>query len=99
MLPIHLSLFVLASMTGTETKFADPIRLEADGSPIDSGEYVAHSGPMLADYDGDGLVDLWVGNFRGHVQLFRNVGTAQAPEYTTEGLLEAEGETVRIKNW
>lgn len=80
-------------------RLAPPVRLHAAGAPIDSGEHIAHSGPLVADYDRDGLPDLMVGNFRGHVQLYRNVGTRTAPELAPEGLLEAEGEVVRIHNW
>ena len=98
MLSIRCLTLCLAPVT-TGNDLADPIRLEADGCPIDSGEYVAHSGPLLYDFDGDGLDDLLVGNFKGHVQLFRNVGERRAPVYTADGLLEAEGEIVKIKNW
>ena len=81
------------------TRLAKPVRLIADGVPIDTGEHIAHSGPLLADYDGDGKQDLLVGNFRGHVQLYKNVGSNQEPKFTSDGLLKAQGQTVRIHNW
>jgi len=45
----------------------------------------ASSVPLFADVDGDGLVDLLVGNSRGQVVLFRNTGTAGAPLYKVAG--------------
>lgn len=76
-----------------------PVRLEADGEPIDSGQYIAHSGPLFADYDGDGIRELLVGNFKGHLQLYRNVGTATAPKFEAKGLLQAAGKDISIHNW
>ena len=78
---------------------SDPIRLKADGEYIDTGEYVAHSGPSVMDINKDGLPDLLVGNFRGHIHVFENRGTRTRPELTDKGFLQAEGETVKIKNW
>lgn len=80
-------------------RLAPPVRLEADGAPIDTGESIAHAGPLVADFDHDGTPDLLVGNFRGTIQLYKNVGTAAAPRYESKGLLQAAGEDVRIHNW
>lgn len=37
--------------------------------------------PTLADLDGDGLLDMIVGEASGQLNLFRNVGTATAPRF------------------
>ena len=76
-----------------------PVRLKAGDELIDTGKYIAHAGPLFSDYDRDGLPDLLVGNFRGHIQLYRNVGTRQAPAFESKGLLEVDGNPVRINNW
>jgi hypothetical protein len=35
--------------------FKKPVWLQADGKDIDTGDVHGHSGPCLADFDGDGL--------------------------------------------
>jgi hypothetical protein len=78
---------------------AAPVRLEADGAPVDSGESIAHSGPLFTDVTGDGVPDLLVGNFRGNIQVYANVGQAGAPRFEGRGLLQAAGEDLWIHNW
>ena len=41
----------------------------------------ALSVPLFADMDGDGLPDLLVGNARGQVVYYRNIGKAGAPQF------------------
>lgn len=76
-----------------------PVRLKAGDEYINTGEYIAHSGPSFFDYDNDGKTDLLVGCIRGHILTFKNKGEAKDPEYEYKGLLEAEGEAVKINNW
>ena len=79
--------------------FEPPVRLKAGNEFIDTGKYIAHSGPITRDLDADGKPDLLVGNFRGHFQVYMNVGTVAEPQYEDRGLLEAEGQTAKIPNW
>lgn len=37
--------------------------------------------PSLTDWDGDGLTDLLVKDFDGHISVFKNVGTPQQPVF------------------
>jgi hypothetical protein len=92
-------LLAAAGHAQTGKDLAAPERLTADGKAIDHGQYIGHTGPLLADYDGDGLTDLLVGSFRGHVELFKNTGTRTAPKFTSQGLLEAAGAPLKIHNW
>jgi FG-GAP-like repeat len=61
----------------TEPAFGSPQALSADGKPIQ----VPHgdSGPVVADWDGDRVLDLLVGCGDGSVQFYRNVGTKKEP--------------------
>lgn len=98
---VALAAVALATLPGNaqEYEFETPVRLKADGEVIDTGEHIAHSGPAFADINEDGKTDLLVGNFRGTIEYFENVGTNEAPEYAKGKMLEAEGEAITVKNW
>ena len=57
-----------------------PVRLEAAGKPIDTD--VGHAAPFVADFDGDGVRDLLVGQFgEGILWVYKNIGTNSEPKY------------------
>jgi hypothetical protein len=57
-----------------------PVRLQAAGKPIDTD--VGHAAPFVADFDGDGVKDLLVGQFGdGILWVYRNIGTNTKPKY------------------
>src|SRR5262245_13221033 len=57
-----------------------PVRLQAAGKPIDTD--VGHAAPFVADFDGDGVKDLLVGQFGdGILWVYRNLGTDANPRY------------------
>ncbi len=63
--------------------------LEAGGSPIEVPD--GDSGPVVADWDQDGVPDLVVGASDGSVRWFRNAGTAAVPVLEAgRTILEAE---------
>ncbi len=60
---------------GTRTA---PAFRERDQLPV-LGQF--HWAPAVADLDGDGRLDLVLGNWRDRVEWWRNTGTAQAPAW------------------
>jgi len=66
--------------------------LQQQDAPLDAGRY---SAPAAADWDGDGITDLVVGNLWGYVLLFR--GLAAAPYTFAPGEpLTVDGESLRV---
>ncbi|MBK1656893.1 FG-GAP-like repeat-containing protein [Paracraurococcus ruber] len=61
---------------GPAVGFASDFALDALFAGIDAGD---NSAPALADLDGDGRVDLVIGNAAGALAAFRNTGTAFQP--------------------
>ncbi|HTU26201.1 MAG TPA: VCBS repeat-containing protein [Pirellulales bacterium] len=74
---------------GDESPFLKPVRLQADGADIDTGDDWGHSGPAMADVDGDGLRDLVVGSFSGKFRFYKNVGAKGQPKFSARGNLPA----------
>ena len=74
-----------------------PVRLQADGKDIDTGTALGHSGPCLADVDGDGLARSDRRRFqREDFAFYKNVGTENEPKYTAAGYLQAGNEDAKV---
>ena len=69
-----------------DARFGKPERLKGVNAP--GGD----AGPHAADWDGDGLTDLLVGDDFGGVTLYRNIGTNKRPKLAKgEVLLKEKG--------
>ena len=79
MLMAVLTVLGLAAGSAAGDELAAPVRLEADGKPIDTE--IGHAAPCVADFDGDGVQDLLVGQFgQGILWIYRNEGTNAEPK-------------------
>ncbi len=67
--------------TGPEAQFqlAQPDLTDANGTLIDVGQFAT---PQFFDLDGDGLMDMIVGERNGNLNHYRNTGTPQVPTWT-----------------
>ncbi|CAO3428344.1 FG-GAP-like repeat-containing protein [Azospirillum argentinense] len=55
-------------------------------NPFGLGDVGSFAAPDLADIDGDGDLDVLIGNSSGNTVVFRNVGTVEAPSFTLVGV-------------
>jgi hypothetical protein len=68
-------------------EFAKPVLIEADGAPI-KVERPGYACPSWADWDGDGIKDLLVGQFaKGKIQFFKNEAGSGLPKFRKGELL------------
>ncbi|MHC4342758.1 MAG: FG-GAP repeat domain-containing protein [Planctomycetota bacterium] len=94
---ILLLMIATAPLAGGEDKseFLAPVRIEAGGRPIDTE--VGHAAPLVADFDGDGIRDLLVGQFGGGILwIFRNEGTNIRPKLAAGVKFKGESPDGRV---
>jgi len=84
--------WMLAALSGSGSadELAAPFAVEARGAVIDVEG--GHAAPFFHDLDGDGLAELFVGQFAGgKLRIYRNVGARGAPRFEDFRLFEAAG--------
>jgi hypothetical protein len=92
---ILISLILVLAPSGDLPELAAGVKIEADGRAIDVS--VGHLVPCVADWNGDGLNDLIVGQFsQGKVKLFVNTGSAEEPVLEDAGFMQAGGAEITL---
>ncbi len=76
-----------------EPIYAEPVRLEADGSPL---QVYGNPMPNMADFDGDGDFDLICGEFLDGLTYFENIGSRTQPAFSSRGYLTNKGSKIRM---
>jgi hypothetical protein len=85
----------LALADGPAGELAPPVRLEAAGKAIDTE--IGHAAPFVADFDGDGVQDLLVGQFgQGIMRIYRNKGSNARPKLEAGVTFKAGGKEGRV---
>lgn len=74
--------------------FGDPLAVKQEEPLLHGGSLVV---PSLADWDGDGLIDMLSGNSAGKILFFKNTGSNQNPAYQDPVALKAGGEEIQIQ--
>ena len=91
-----LVLLLFASTLSAQTpQFENAVKLKtADGEPIILKS--SFSVPTLHDIDGDGDLDLFVGDYSGNYRVFINNGSNAQPAYKQPYLFQVGGETAWV---
>ena len=89
--PLHGYVYLILRDEGGS--YGKPGKVLAGGKPVD---VYGMPSPSLADFDGDGDLDLICGEFLDGFTYFENVGTRKAPRLAAGRRLETDGRPVRM---
>lgn len=92
--PLHGYVYLVENR-GTDERpaYASPRKLRAEGAPVD---VYGRPSPNLADFDGDGDLDLICGEFLDRFTYFENVGTRSEPTYAEGRVLTHRGAPIEM---
>lgn len=96
--PLHGYVYLLRNQgTNEKPDYAKPQKLTyTDGEHEQPVDVYGMPSPNLADFDGDGDLDLLCGEFRDSLTYFENRGTRAKPEFTAGRLLTIDGKSFHI---
>lgn len=91
--PLHGYIYLARNVgTNERPEYEDPVKLQAGDQEID---LFGSPSPNLADFDGDGDLDLLCGEFVDSFTYFENRGTRSNPRFQAGRKLTCDGEVLR----
>ena len=92
--PLHGYVYFVKNL-GSDAKpnYAKAVQVKAGEHPID---VYGMPSPCVADFDGDGDLDILCGEFLDKLAYFRNVGTRTKPTYAPGRFIEHNGAIIRM---
>ncbi len=92
--PLHGFVFLIRNLgDDRHPRYASPVKLRAGGKPID---VFGMPSPNLADFDGDGDLDLICGSFLDTFTYFENVGSRSHPIFSAGRTLRYRGKPITM---
>jgi len=92
--PIHGELYVVRNAgSNDQPKYEEATKIEACGDPID---VFGMPSPNLADWDGDGDLDIVCGEFLDKLTYFENIGSRTKPAYDEGRFLRHDDHVLRM---
>ncbi|WP_332696306.1 LamG-like jellyroll fold domain-containing protein [Halalkalibacter lacteus] len=92
--PLHGYVYYIENLGTTEDPdYSDPVKIEAGGNPID---VYGKPSPVVADFNGNGKLDIITGEHLDKLTFFENIGTRTEPVYDEGKYLENNNGTITM---
>lgn len=92
--PLHGYVFLIENLgTNDKPDYAKPEKIKAEGKPID---VFGNPSPVVADFNGNGKLDIITGEFLDKLTFFENDGTRTKPEYKSGRYLKNDEKTINM---
>jgi hypothetical protein len=92
--PLHGHVYFIRNKgTNKKPEYEKPIKIQADGKPVD---LFGNPSPSFADWDQDGDLDLICGEFLDRFTYFENVGTRSKPVFKKGEFLKFKDQTLKM---